>query len=74
MYNYSDELQCSCRDAVEEALHVASSWRIEDVQRPPRASSRRRGRRRAASARRWAQPRTRTDTPATDSRTRRTDV
>jgi protein associated with RNAse G/E len=74
IYNYSYEFQCSCREAVDEALRVAGSWRITGVPRLNRVGSRRRSGWRAASARRRAQSRTRTDTPATDSRTRRMDV
>jgi protein associated with RNAse G/E len=73
-YNYSPEFQYSCREAVEEALNVAGAWHIAGVPCTTRSASRRRGRRRAASARRRAQSRARTDTPAADSRTRRTDV
>jgi protein associated with RNAse G/E len=73
-YNYSPEFQCSCREAVQEALEVASAWRVAGVPRAPRPASRRRLRRRSSSWRRRPQAETRTVTPATDSSTRKTDV
>jgi protein associated with RNAse G/E len=72
-YGYSHEFQCSCRDAVNEAIEVASCWRVAG---PPQARRRRpdHGPRARERPRGRIQPEVRTVTPATDSSTRSTDV
>lgn len=49
-YGYSPEFQCSCRDAVREALRLASGWRVSGQPQTRRRSYRRPSR--AALARR----------------------
>jgi protein associated with RNAse G/E len=72
-YGYSHEFQCSCRDAVNEAMQVAACWRVSGSpqarrRRPnfrPRSREHPRGK---------GYPRARTVTPATNSSTRSTEV
>jgi protein associated with RNAse G/E len=66
-YGYSHEFQCSCRAAVDEALELIRSWRACG---PPRTS----GRRQSRHSRRRARQEARTETPAANSRTVRSEV
>lgn len=72
-YGYTYEFKCSCRRAVEEALQLASCWHCK--------GSPATGHRRTGSPRRRYHPRTsreiqepRTETPASDSSMRSTEV
>lgn len=72
-YGYTYEFKCSCRQAVQEALQLASCWCCAGA---PATGSRRssRSRRRYRSRNRPGGQEVRTDTPACDSRMRRTEV
>lgn len=72
-YGYSPEFCGLCRQAVDEALDVAAHWQVGGPPRlPVRVAGR--SRRRYRGPRRRNRQEVRTDTPATDSRTRRTEV
>lgn len=73
-YGYTTEFQGLCRNAVQEALTVARTWRSSGAPRAQRPPSRRRRGRRASSSRKRRQSAARTETPAADSSTRNTDV
>lgn len=71
-YGYSHELQCSCRQAVGEAVDLATRWRCSGVPKSPRSRSSRSRRRRTTSS--HLRQDVRTDVPASDSSRLRTDV
>jgi protein associated with RNAse G/E len=70
-YGYSPEFCSACRQAVSEALQLAESWQIMGA--PTFTSRRQRLFRRRGRGSRSSQE-VRTETPATDSRMRRTEV
>jgi protein associated with RNAse G/E len=73
-YGYSNEFQCSCREAVDEALRLADRWHAVGPPRGRRPCTTRAGAHSRVRYGRRRHPGVRTETPATDSSTRNTDV
>ncbi len=72
-YGYTPEFQCSCREAVDEAMRLAKSWRCTGAPTMPDKRSSRPHRRWRRRRRRSTQD-VRTEVPAADSSTRSNDV